>query len=129
MYRGVEQLVAHRAHNPKVVGSSPTSATIEIPCTHCVCKGFLLFSLTEVVGIYWAFYRLIPPFTPLYRVICSKIAVDFAELQTLSFTCVSKSFTTLPSAICGLYVPAIVCSKAVERLSATLSKTSLTTCV
>ena len=26
-YRGVEQLVARRAHNPKVVGSSPSSAT------------------------------------------------------------------------------------------------------
>ncbi len=29
--RGVEQLVARRAHNPKVVGSSPASAT-NIPC-------------------------------------------------------------------------------------------------
>ncbi len=28
IHRGVEQLVARRAHNPKVVGSSPTSATI-----------------------------------------------------------------------------------------------------
>ncbi len=27
IYRGVEQLVARRAHNPKVVGSSPTPAT------------------------------------------------------------------------------------------------------
>ena len=26
-HRGVEQLVARRAHNPKVVGSSPASAT------------------------------------------------------------------------------------------------------
>ena len=28
-YRGVEQLVARRAHNPKVVGSSPAPATID----------------------------------------------------------------------------------------------------
>ncbi len=28
LYRGVEQLVARRAHNPKVVGSSPAPATI-----------------------------------------------------------------------------------------------------
>ena len=28
-YRGVEQLVARRAHNPKVVGSSPASATTQ----------------------------------------------------------------------------------------------------
>ena len=31
-YRGVEQLVAHRAHNPRVVGSSPTPATFEGLC-------------------------------------------------------------------------------------------------
>ena len=30
-YRGVEQLVARRAHNPEVVGSSPASATIKTP--------------------------------------------------------------------------------------------------
>ena len=30
-YRGVEQLVARRAHNPEVVGSSPASATIKSP--------------------------------------------------------------------------------------------------
>ena len=28
-YRGVEQLAARRAHNPEVVGSSPTPATKE----------------------------------------------------------------------------------------------------
>ena len=28
-YRGVEQLVARRAHNPKVVGSSPAPATTQ----------------------------------------------------------------------------------------------------
>ena len=27
LYRGVEQLVAHRAHNPKVAGSNPAPAT------------------------------------------------------------------------------------------------------
>ena len=27
VYRGVEQLVAHRAHNPKVAGSNPAPAT------------------------------------------------------------------------------------------------------
>ena len=27
LHRGVEQMVARRAHNPKVVGSSPASAT------------------------------------------------------------------------------------------------------
>ena len=30
-YRGVEQLVARRAHNPEAEGSSPSSATIKTP--------------------------------------------------------------------------------------------------
>ena len=29
-YRGVEQLVARRAHNPEVVGSNPSPATTEV---------------------------------------------------------------------------------------------------
>ena len=49
IHRGVEQLVARRAHNPKVVGSSPTPATKKeqsemvalflLPplLKHCVC--------------------------------------------------------------------------------------------
>ncbi len=32
IHRGVEQLEARRAHNPEVVGSSPTPATIRKPC-------------------------------------------------------------------------------------------------
>ena len=31
LHRGVEQLVARRAHNPKVAGSSPVPATKEKP--------------------------------------------------------------------------------------------------
>ena len=38
--RGVEQLVARRAHNPKVVGSSPAPATISSGC-----NGFQLHPL------------------------------------------------------------------------------------
>ncbi len=30
LYRGVEQLVARRAHNPEAAGSSPASATTKI---------------------------------------------------------------------------------------------------
>ena len=39
LYRGVEQLVARRAHNPKVVGSSPTPATTE---SSAICRAFFL---------------------------------------------------------------------------------------
>ena len=40
-YRGMEQLVARRAHNPKVVGSSPSPATKETRYTFW-CGEFLL---------------------------------------------------------------------------------------
>ena len=33
----MEQLVARRAHNPKVVGSSPASATTFYKCKICKC--------------------------------------------------------------------------------------------
>ena len=40
IYRGVEQLVARRAHNPKVAGSSPVSATKK-PCKSLIYKAFV----------------------------------------------------------------------------------------
>ena len=39
LYRGVEQLAARRAHNPEVVGSSPTAATIK-PLISLEISGF-----------------------------------------------------------------------------------------
>ena len=42
-YRGVEQLAARRAHNPEVVGSSPASATKEIPGIHHEYRDFSNF--------------------------------------------------------------------------------------
>ena len=45
-YRGVEQSVARRAHNPKVVGSSPASATISSGC-----NGFQLHPLCFFFGV------------------------------------------------------------------------------
>ena len=53
-YRGIEQLVARRAHNPEVVGSSPTPATIKSP----------LFSRKAV--IFFCFHYF---FSPLYFVV------------------------------------------------------------
>ena len=40
LYGGVEQLVARRAHNPKVVGSSPTPATTGLHCERTVIMDF-----------------------------------------------------------------------------------------
>ena len=60
-YRGVEQLVARRAHNPEVAGSSPASATIRKAslsqgseasfCSFCCFFG-AYFCLLIVVPIY-----------------------------------------------------------------------------
>ena len=44
LHRGVEQLVARRAHNPKVAGSSPVPATKEKP-VNLTLAGF--FSLED----------------------------------------------------------------------------------
>ena len=55
MYRGVEQLVARRAHNPEVGGSSPPPATQKGET-----KMFLLFSYRGLSPDY--FY--IPPKSP-----------------------------------------------------------------
>ena len=48
-YRGVEQLVARRAHNPKVVGSSPASATMKKPLNKAICAklGGFLYALKQ----------------------------------------------------------------------------------
>ena len=43
LHRGVEQLVARRAHNPKVLGSSPSPATKIIPARRCLA-GIILNS-------------------------------------------------------------------------------------
>ena len=48
-YRGVEQLVARRAHNPKVVGSSPASATKETQFPIWEAVFFLVLEI-EVLG-------------------------------------------------------------------------------
>ena len=56
-YRGVEQLVARRAHNPEVGGSSPPSATISGGCNGFqlhppVFLSQLAFSITPVYYSY-----------------------------------------------------------------------------
>ena len=43
IYRGVEQLVARRAHNPKVVGSSPSPATKYVTVVDTISTTVILF--------------------------------------------------------------------------------------
>ena len=46
IYRGVEQLVARRAHNPEVAGSNPASATKEKPLTVKACRAYMVGGLS-----------------------------------------------------------------------------------
>ena len=43
MIAGWSSLVARRAHNPKVVGSNPTPATLEDPYLSMTSEGFLFW--------------------------------------------------------------------------------------
>ena len=45
-YRGIEQLVARRAHNPEVVGSSPSPATIKKTLRSSRFQGFFLLFMS-----------------------------------------------------------------------------------
>ena len=49
-YRGVEQLVARRAHNPKVAGSSPAAATKSEPSQSTDLEGFFV-SLLRILRL------------------------------------------------------------------------------
>ena len=50
-YRGVEQLVARRAHNPEVGGSSPPSATISVTVVDTISTT-VIFYFPLVLGAY-----------------------------------------------------------------------------
>ncbi len=49
-YRGVEQLVARRAHNPEVAGSNPVSATKQKTAPKRV---LFLFGFVASIGLPW----------------------------------------------------------------------------
>ena len=72
-YRGVEQLVARRAHNPEVVGSSPASATIKNPVIATV-TGFFLFVCKYFINRIFFVWCL-------FGVYCSKSKGSAIELK------------------------------------------------
>ena len=55
LHRGMEQLAARRAHNPKVVGSSPTPATKNFTRVARDCR-LLFFCQIWLHKKYWAPY-------------------------------------------------------------------------
>ena len=50
-YRGVEQLVARRAHNPEVVGSNPSPATKSVTVVDTISTT-VIFYFPLVLGAY-----------------------------------------------------------------------------
>lgn len=60
-YRGVEQLVARQAHNLEVVGSSPSSATIEKRLFYST------FCNIGVFAIHGVFLKMYPKCTPCFQ--------------------------------------------------------------
>ena len=56
-YRGVEQLVARRAHNPKVVGSSPAPATKTIKRLYYYSVTVFLFRI-NLRKLHWVLIRI-----------------------------------------------------------------------
>ena len=60
-YRGMEQLVARRAHNPKVGGSSPPPATksITVVDTKSATVIFCLYAFWADFGVKSGVFRLI----------------------------------------------------------------------
>ena len=61
-YRGIEQLVARRAHNPEVGGSSPPPATRN-PLESPDSSGLFLLSATFSRGLFWVL-KSDPDFDP-----------------------------------------------------------------
>ncbi len=53
LYRGIEQLVARRAHNPEVGGSSPSPATEK----EVGQLSNLFFAITETSGLFALFHE------------------------------------------------------------------------
>ena len=49
IYRGVEQLVARRAHNPEVAGSSPVPATKKTQLPFWVAEFFLVLAISILI--------------------------------------------------------------------------------
>ncbi len=51
LHRGVEQLVARRAHNPKVIGSSPVPATTKDSSVNFTDGSFFCPSVSLVISV------------------------------------------------------------------------------
>ena len=76
--RGVEQLVARRAHNPEVGGSSPPSATKSVTVVDTISTT-VIFYLLPVWGCFWKETGDISNISSHKQIVCSNLMRPQAE--------------------------------------------------
>lgn len=83
----VEQMVAHWAHDPKVIGSNPIFAIkfLEIPQFDILCFGTLVWSLIIILSLFYLYLisNIIPFFVEIKKFRIKKNSVDNLLKQTV----------------------------------------------
>ena len=77
-YRGVEQLVARRAHNPEVVGSNPSPATKSVTVVDTI-SATVIFYLLLFRGCFGDKIRDIPNFFSHKQILRPELLQPWAE--------------------------------------------------
>ena len=84
-YRGVEQLVARRAHNPEVAGSNPVPATKSVTVVDTISTTVTFYLLPFGVCI-WNEIRNIPNIFSHKQILCPELLQPWAEKTGLGTT-------------------------------------------
>ena len=77
-YRGVEQLVARRAHNPKVVGSSPSPATRSVTVVDTI-SATVIFYLLPFLECFWHEIGDTPNIFDHKQIVCPDLMRPWSE--------------------------------------------------
>ena len=84
-YRGVEQLVARRAHNPEVGGSSPPSATKSVTVVDTISTT-VIFYLLPFWGCFWKETGDISNISSHKQIVCPDLMRPWSEKTGLGKT-------------------------------------------
>ena len=77
-YRGVEQLVARRAHNPEVAGSSPVSATKSVTVVDTI-SATVIFYLLPFLECFWHEIGDTPNIFDHKQIVCPDLMRPWSE--------------------------------------------------
>ena len=77
-YRGVEQLVARRAHNPEAAGSSPVSATKSVTVVDTISTT-VIFYLFPFWGCFWKETGDISNISSHKQIVCPDLMRPWSE--------------------------------------------------